>query len=409
MKRLLTILAISTLTSACTEVPSPVPPAPAQSKSSQAVDTNEPIGLTRAQQEKIGITTEAVAVKTLPVIAEATGTVRADTSLTTPVISLAPGRIEEVMVQPGDQVKKGQVLAKIRSDEVAQIQSELLTHLLELRSVKRLALLKQALAQKVFDRKMRLWEEKIAAKADVDQAESELEQAKEEVIATDEKEQTLIISSKERLRLFGSSPKLVDNVVKSRHIQLVFDIVSPRTGIITERDCDAGELVEGGKNLFSVSDLSRVWLVANILENHVRFVKKGLPVNVIVDSLPDEKFSGTLDFVDSRVDAQTRTLPVRATIENSSYRLKPEMFARMEVQVGANTALMVPEPSVQKAGETYLVYVDGPGDTYLEKKVTTGKTTGGYVEIVEGLKPNDKVVVKGSLQLLGQSLQRFSQ
>ena len=406
MKRLLLLAAILTLPlTACTEVPS----APAASKSTHNVDSSEPIDLTHAQQEKIGLTTESVAVKTLPIISEATGTVRADTSLTTPVISLAPGRIEEVLVQPGDQVKKGQVLATIRSDEVAQIQSELLTHLLELRSERRMAVLKQNLAQKVFDRKLKLLEEKIAAKADVDQAESELDQAKEEVLATDEKEQTLIISSKERLRLFGSSPKLVDSVVKTRHIQLVFDIVSPRTGIITERECDPGELVEGGKNLFSVSDLSRVWLVANILENNMRFVQKGMPVKVMVDSLPDETFAGTLNFVDSKVDAQTRTLPVRATIDNSSPRLKPEMFARMSVQVGQTTALMVPEPSVQKAGETYLVYVDGPGDTYLEKKVKTGKTTGGYVEILSGLKPNDKVVVNGSLQLLGESLQRFTQ
>ena len=317
--------------------------------------------------------------------------------------------IEEVLVQPGDQVTKGQVLAKIRSDEVAQIQGELLTRLLELKSEKRHATLKLALAQKVFDRKNKLLEEKIAAKADVDQAESDLEQAKEEVLATDEKQQTLIISTKERLRLFGTSTKLVDDVVKSRHIQLVFEITSPRSGIITDRDCDPGELVEGGKALFSVSDLSKVWLVANVLENNLRFVKKGLPVKVLVDSLPDESFPGVLDFVDSKVDAQTRTLPVRATIDNRSLRLKPEMFARLSVQVGETTALMVPEPSVQKAGETYLVYVDEPGDFYLEKKVKIGKTTAGYVEILSGLKPNDKVVVNGSLQLLGESLQRVTQ
>jgi Cu(I)/Ag(I) efflux system membrane fusion protein len=85
------------------------------------------------------------------------------------------------------------------------------------------------------------------------------------------------------------------------------------------------------------------------------------------------------------------------------------MFARLSVQVGETTALMVPEPSVQKAGETYLVYVDEPGDFYLEKKVKVGKTTAGYVEILSGLKPNDKVVVNGSLQLLGESLQRVTQ
>lgn len=368
-----------------------------------------PLVCRKRNKQKIGITTETVAVRTLPIVSEATGTVRANTNLTTPVISLAPGRVEEVLVQPGDHVSKGQILAKIRSDEVAQIQTELLTRLLELKSERRHASLKLALAQKVYDRKAKLLDEKIAAKADVDQAESELEQAKEEVLATDEKQQTLIISTKERLRLFGTSTKLVDSVVQSRHIQLVFEITAPRSGIVTDRDCDPGELVESGKALFSVADLSHVWLVANVLENSVRFVKTGLPVKVVVDSLPDESFPGVLDFVDSKVDAQTRTLPVRATIENHSLRLKPEMFARLSVQVGETTALMVPEPSVQKAGETYLVYVDEPGDFYLEKKVKIGQTTGGYVEILSGLKPHDKVVVNGSLQLLGESLQRVTQ
>ncbi|MBX9720396.1 MAG: efflux RND transporter periplasmic adaptor subunit, partial [Candidatus Obscuribacterales bacterium] len=320
MKRSLSLLLLTALLTGCTE--SPLPSAESKAgvsttaSASHVLGPSDPIGLSKAQQAKIGITTEAVAVKTLPIVSEATGTVRADTNLTTPVISLAPGRIEEVLVQPGDQVTKGQVLAKIRSDEVAQIQGELLTRLLELKSEKRHATLKLALAQKVFDRKNKLLEEKIAAKADVDQAESDLEQAKEEVLATDEKQQTLIISTKERLRLFGTSTKLVDDVVKSRHIQLVFEITSPRSGIITDRDCDPGELVEGGKALFSVSDLSKVWLVANVLENSLRFVKKGLPVKVLVDSLPDESFPGVLDFVDSKVDAQTRTLPVRATIDN---------------------------------------------------------------------------------------------
>ncbi len=374
-----------------------------------AASPSDPIALSKTQQRKIGITTEVVAVKTLPIVCEAAGTVLANTNLSTPVISLTPGRIEEVLVQPGDHVKMGQVLAKIRSDEIAQIQSDLLTKLLELKSERRHATLKVALAQKVFERKNKLLEEQIAAKADVDQAESDLEQAKEEVLATDEKQQTLIISSKERLRLYGTSPTLVDSVVKSRHIQLVFDITAPRSGIITERDCDPGELVEGGKALFSVSDLSKVWLKANVLENNLRFVRKGMPVTVLVDSLPDEKFPGVLDFVDSKVDAQTRTMAVRVTIDNQAQRLKPEMFARMSVQVGATTALMVPEPSLQKAGETYLVYVDGPGDTYLEKKVSPGRTTGGYVEILSGLHPHDKVVVNGSLQLLGESLQRATQ
>lgn len=393
----------------CNAITSMLPEEHPLHPSHHVTQVSDPIDLSKDQQHRIGITTEKVVMKTLPIVTEATGTVKANTNLTTPVISLTPGRVEDVLVQPGDQVKSGQVLARIRSDEVARLQTDLLSALLELKTEKHHAALKVQLAQKVFDRKAKLFEEMIAAKADVDQAESDLAQAKEEVTATEEKEDTLIQSAKERMRLFGASPSVIDKIVQSRHIQLVFDLTAPRSGIITDRDCDPGELVEGGKALFSVSDLSKVWLVANVLENNLRFVHKGLPVRVVVDSLPDESFPGILDFVDSKVDAQTRTLPVRATIDNRSLRLKPEMFARLSMQVGSTTALMVPEASVQKAGEASLVYIDGPGDTFFEKKVKTGQTTGGFVEIVSGLHHNDKVVVNGSLQLLGQSLQRMTE
>jgi cobalt-zinc-cadmium efflux system membrane fusion protein len=412
LKTTFQILALALLSlelTGCSAIAGLLPPEHPLHPSHHVALVTDPIGLSKAQQHRIGITTEKVVMKTLPIVTEATGTVKANTNLTTPVISLTPGRVEEVLVQPGDQVKSGQVLARIRSDEIARIQTELLSALLELKTEKHHAALKVQLAQKVFDRKAKLLEEMIAAKADVDQAESDLLQAKEEVTATAEKEDTLVESAKERMRLFGASPAVIDGVVKSRHIKLVFDLTAPRSGIITERDCDPGELVEGGKALFSVSDLSRVWLVANVLENNLRFVKKGLPVKVMVDSLPDESFPGVLDFVDSKVDAQTRTLSVRATIDNSSFRLKPEMFARLSMQVGSTTALMVPEGSVQKVGEASLVYVDGPGDTFLEKKVKTGQTAAGFVEVVSGLHQNDKVVVNGSLQLLGQSLQRMTE
>lgn len=369
----------------------------------------DPLSLTEQERTKIGLSTDKVIVRTLPVLIEATGTVRANPNLTTPVISLVPGRVEEVKVQHGDQVKKDQELASIRSDEVGQIEAEMLTRMLELQSEKRQAALKIALAQKVYDRQKRLMDERIAARADFEQAESELQQANALASAAEEKEQALVISTKERLQLFGISAELVDRVLQNRTIELLFDISAPRDGIVTQRDADPGELVESAKPLFSISDLSKVWLVANVLESDERFMRKGLKVKVYVDSLPGESFPGVLDYIDSHIDSQTRTLAVRATIDNPHLRLKPGMFTRLSVTVDTATSLMVPEAAVQKVGETYLVYLAGENHQYRERKVKTGRNIGGYVEILSGLHPKDNVVVQGSLQLLGQSLERLSQ
>lgn len=358
----------------------------------------------------MGLTTEIVNWKTLPIMIEATGSVQANPNMTTPVISLIPGRVESVAVQHGDEVKKGQLLAKVRSDEIGQIESELLAKLLELKAEKRQVELQMNLAQKTFDRKKFLLDQKIAAKADVEQAETSLEEAKAAVQANQEKQEALIESVEERLKLYGMSKEEIQQVVNDKHMRVVFDVKAPRSGTITMRDADAGELVPASKTIFSISDLSTVWLEAHILENSMRFVKKGLPVLVEVDSYPDESFKGKLSYIDSHVEAPSRTLAVRASIDNTSFKLKPDMFARMQVEVGSLKALVVPEAALQKIGDSTVVYVAEASkeNSFREVKVETGQSLKGYVEVLKGLKVNDRVVVKGSLQLLGQCLQRLS-
>ncbi|MBX9568210.1 MAG: efflux RND transporter periplasmic adaptor subunit [Candidatus Obscuribacterales bacterium] len=373
------------------------------------VSSDEPITLDPSEIQKIQLSTETVASHTLPIEIDVTGIIRKNPNLSTNVISLLPGRIEDVWVQHGDSVKKGKALAKIRSDEVGQIQTDLLASLLDLEAERKQAELKETFAQKQFDRKKVLFESKIAARVEVEEAENALEQAKAEVHATEDKRSAFIASSKERLKLYGIPEDVIDKVEKTRKIQYIFDLTAPRDGIVTERDADPGELVTSGKSLFTISDLSSVWLVANVLEDQVRFVKVGLPVRVAVESLPGEKFSGTLDFVDSHVDGHTRTLAVRATIQNAGVRLKPEMFTRLHIQTGTAHALTVPHGAVQKIGDSTVVYIAQSDGRFRERKITTGRHLGDAVEVLAGLHPGDKVVVRGSLQLLGQALQRMNQ
>ncbi len=367
------------------------------------------IRLTAREEQRLGLTTAAAETREVPVESTLAGVVEANTYLTTPVASLVPGRMEEVRVRVGDTVTRGQVLARLRSDVVGQLEAEFLRQNLELDADRAQLKVQADLAQKVYDRKKLLFEERIAARADLELALGELQKAQAALDALEARRQSLATGTREHLRLYGIPASETERVLKTRTIQQTFDVRSPRTGIVTGRDVDPGEMIDTSKVLFVVADLSGVWVTAQVFEKDVRTMRPGLPVRVTLDSFPGTVFPGRLDFIGTTVDAQTRTLPVRATVDNPQLRLKPQMFARMVVRTATVKALVVPAASVQKIGETNIVYVVTGKNAYAERKVQVGPTIDVYTRVVAGLRSGERVVVNGSLQLLGQELQRLNQ
>ncbi|MBX9674653.1 MAG: efflux RND transporter periplasmic adaptor subunit, partial [Candidatus Obscuribacterales bacterium] len=211
---------------------------------------NLPVTVSPEQARDMGLRVEPVSLKRVPVELTVPGVVEANPSLTTPVISLVPGIVEDVRVQQGDNVKQGQVLVTVHSDQVGQIESELVSKLLELQAERRQLEVRMLLAQKVYQRKQTLLSEKIAAEADVEIAENELSLEKAAVRALDEKIAAAIETTRQRLHLFGIPKQEVDRIVASKQIQHKFSIRSPRSGVVTVRDADPGEMIEGGKPLF---------------------------------------------------------------------------------------------------------------------------------------------------------------
>ncbi len=364
--------------------------------------------LTNEQIEKIGLTTSAVQHQTLPVDIELTGEVKANPNLTTPVNSLVPGRVESVSVQQGEVVQKGKVLSRIRSDEIGQIESELLDKNIELDAERKQREVKLALQQKVLNRKKVLFDEKIGAQADVELADSDVEEAKAALQAISAKQAAEIASTKQRLRLYGLPGHEVERLLKTREIQHLFDVCAPRYGIITLRDADPGEMIEAGKTLFNVADLSKVWVVAQVYERDIDKVKEGMPVSVKLQSFPNEIHLGKIDFLETTIDEKSRTMPIRATIDNPHLHLKPQMFAKLILQVDTTKSLAVPTQAVQHIGESDVVYTQVKPGCFVEKKVVVGRNLGQFVEVLKGLNATDKVVVHGSLELLGEALDRLS-
>lgn len=168
-------------------------------------------------------------------------------------------------------------------------------------------------------------------------------------------------------------------------------------------------MVDGSKPLFSVADLSRVWLVAQVFEKDIAAVHTGLMATASVDSYPGRVFTGRLDYVAPGLDPATRTLSVRATLNNTDAKLKPLMFARLTLRTNSVSVLAVPAGAVQKSGETYVAYVGRGANTFEERRLVLGRTLDSYVEVKSGLASGEQVVLKGSVELHGRAIQLLNQ
>ncbi len=346
--------------------------------------------------------------KVVPQQVELPAQLEPDSNLTTPVVALMPGRIEDISVVLGDRVKKGQVLASIRSDEIAQIEADLLKDVLDYEADIEQQQVDYQLHKAVFDRKTQLFGEGIAAKAEVEEAKRDLDKANAELRNVQRKKDSTIKTAAERMRLFGVHSNEIERLLKTRTIDNTFDSVCPRDGVISSRDADVAQIVDNGHRLFVVSDLSRVWLIAQASERHIQDVKPGLRVICAIDSFPGKVFEGQVDYMDSSLDPDTRTLSIRVTIPNPGGILRPKMFGRMKIITGSREVLAVPAGAVQKTGEVYVVYIQRAPDTFEERQVVVGQQFPDYIEILKGLNQGDKIVVNGSLHLQGKVIQDLS-
>jgi RND family efflux transporter MFP subunit len=213
--------------------------------------------------------------------------------------------------------------------------------------------------------------------------------------------------AKNKLRLLGVSDAEIEDVMKTQIVDPMVPVLAPEDGIIVERLVNEGELIDPSKPLFTIGDFHNVWLKADVFEKDIAKIHIGQPIELQVDSFPDRVFRGKLDYVANQVDADTRTLAVRAVVVNPQELLKPKMFARMKILVGEHTVLTIPKTAVQDAGADKVVYVPSGSDTFEERKVELGAESGDYVEIRSGLKPGERVVINGSFDLRAESVRTY--
>jgi membrane fusion protein, heavy metal efflux system len=342
----------------------------------------ERIKLTLLQQKENGVALSQASTMRMAGTIGATGKVEANADRIAHVSPRISGKIVAVRSSLGDTVAAGQVLATLDSVELGEALNRY-----------RQSKTKLALAQSSMDRITTLVEKKIAARKEILQAESDFKMAQAE-----------LHTDGERLSMFGiSAAQIAAGDLKKP----LLPVRSPMSGIITEKHAIVGEFGDPAKSLYTVADLSSVWVMVDIHEKDLAKVRKGQQATVVVAAFPELKFRGRVTYLADQLHETSRTVKARVEVANPGRRLKPEMFASVELVLASDTppVLAVPEGAVQEVGGKKMVFV-AVGDTEFEPRpVELGRSAGGMLEVVSGLKAGERYAVKGGF-LLKSELQK---
>ncbi|MDP3181358.1 MAG: efflux RND transporter periplasmic adaptor subunit [Desulfobaccales bacterium] len=301
--------------------------------------------------------------------------------------SRVPGRVLQIVADYGQAVKPGDVLAIIDSVELGQAQM-----------ASRQAAARFNAAQKAYDRARQLYEGKAISRAELQERQARLEV-----------ERADLDHAQNRLRLLGSSgvaPASLPKGSRSGAKTLftggsgaIFALRTPIAGRVVDRKVTPGLVVKEDEGLFTVADTSALWCFVHIPEKDLPLVNAGSQATITVSSLSQEEFPGRVDFLADMVDKATRTVRARVRVNNPDNRLKAGMFANIAVRVGQRTVLSVPETAVLAANGELFVFVEMAPRTYQKHLIKTGVKGGGRVEVIEGLKADEPVVVQGGFTL----------
>jgi cobalt-zinc-cadmium efflux system membrane fusion protein len=320
------------------------------------------------------------------------GKIAINNDKTTPVFSPYSGRVTKVMANQGDEVKQGTPLLAIAASEFAQGQNDLLAAISALDTARS----QFTLAQANEKRKHGLYEAKAGSLQDWLQSQADLVTAESNLRAAE----TALGLVRNRLRILGKTDAEIGALEKAKLMDPVAVVVAPISGTVIDRQVGLGQYVQANaaNPVYSIGDLSTVWLIANVRETDAPQMRRGAPVEVHVLAMPERVFKARLTYVAPSVDPNTHRLPVRAEIPNQGGLLKPEMFASFSISTGGESAApAVPEQAVVYEGETARVWVVQDNGTITSHPIRAGRVSNGMVEIVAGLTPGEKVVTSGSL------------
>ena len=336
--------------------------------------TPELFSIPREQMSHVQVV--SVVPQTLTRLLRLTGAVAYNAFHTTPVITQVGGPVSHILVVPGEHVRQGQPLLTISSPDYSQMRAAYL----KARDAYRVA-------DKNYARAQDLYSHNAIAERDLLQAESDRNQAKADLDAAEQGLRILGITKPEDLEKMPSTPEV--------------PLLAPIAGEVVERDVSPGQLLTpGATQAFVISDMGTVWIMANVYQGDLAYVKVGDTVSVTTDSYPDT-FHGRISYVSAAVDPNTRTLQARIVVDNPGEKLKNNMYCVATVTAGTMfNAIAVPDAAVLRDDQNlpFVYIVIGPNQ-FGRRAIEIGQSQNGMTQILKGLSAGDRVVGNGSLFL----------
>lgn len=313
--------------------------------------------------QTIGVKFQEAARRPLDKLIRTVGRVEIDERLVGRVNLKFEGWIEELRVSAiGDHVKKGQILFTIYSPDLVATQEEYLLAL---------------------------------------QSHRELGTSEFPEVARGAKE--LFEATRRRFRLWDIKDNHIQDLERTGKVLRTLPIHSPASGTVIRMEARAGTFVTPGTELYFIADLSRIWILADIYEYELPFIKMGQGATVTLSYDPDAKLHGHVAFIYPMLDPKTRTAKVRFELDNPGEKLKPDMYANVELKIPLGTRLVVPRDAILESGERQLLFIHHGGGQLEWRSVTLGAKAGDWVEVREGLKEGDHVVTGANFLIDSES------
>ncbi|HZE72677.1 MAG TPA: efflux RND transporter periplasmic adaptor subunit [Pyrinomonadaceae bacterium] len=370
-------------------VPAPRTIGPDQN-ANQASNTSgdSTLTITPEQVHRAGIKIETVGerVSTDAGGQQTTGIVQPNSYRETPVMSLVAGIVRSVGPELGQSVRKGQIIAVVSSNDLAEAQTKYLAAFAELEE----------------HHKHHARTEKLVAIGAASREELEMATTKLKAAESD------VANLRQRLLLLGLSSQRVNTLRSTSQISSEVSLPSPTFGTVTSRTVNSGEVIEANKELLRVTDLSSVWVVGQVYEKDLGKIHIGSGASITADAYPGRVFRGQVSYVDPKVDPQTRTAQARIELANPGQQLKIGMYVNVAFGALASTAStvpVVPVSAVQNVGNHQVVFVaTGDPNVFAMRPLRVGPETNGYFPVLEGLSVGDRIVTEGSFMLRAEWL-----
>jgi len=361
-------------------------------KSNKSETPPDTVQISSESQNEVGITVESAAFRNLQDMLSATGAVSEDPGRVAHIRPLARGLIEKSYVRLGDRVSAGDPLVEYDNIELGLAIGEYLGAQAELQR----SLTDLEVKKTILERGKEMLKVGAIARTAYDLRDAEYKDAEAKTAGA----RATVDKIEEQIHRFGWTDQDLADLAARRgkgHSISHSILKAPFSGIITNYHASIGEVVEPSTELLSITDMSSLWVLADVFEKDLSHVRAGKAVQVRVASYPGRTFQGRITYVADTIEPKTRTAKVRCVVENSNGLLKLEMFTTVEIPVDRTSSILaVPDSSIQQIDGKPVVFVRNSEKEFQRREIQTGIASGGYTEIRSGLKAGDLVASQGS-------------